>query len=210
MDYQLPLVPPEFYSIDTNVFIDIWSPPEGNIYSKERMPELWELIVRLVEEGKIVATKEVYDELERHAVPELYDWLQEHKDMFIFDMPQVQHAQMIINEFYSIYKDGYKPEVNNGADPFVVALAMTHNAVVITQERPQDPHIPAEVNVPRIPTVCDNYGIKCVNIEKFIQREGFRVAMVEAVAEKVTAEKTNDKRYHPIMSSIKADVEKVV
>ena len=179
MENQLLLIPANSYSIDTNVFIDIWG-PSNYIFSKSKMPELWDHIERLVEDGRIFATREVYDELKRHATPELLTWLKNHKEMFVLDKAQIEAAAHIINNVYSKYKEGYRPDVMNGADPFVVATAITKSAVVFTQEHEQQPgHNPSEVNCPKIPTVCDTYGVECVNIEKFIEREGFKLSMVD-------------------------------
>ena len=139
MEVQLGLISSGIYSIDTNVFLDIWCPPEGNIYSKSRMPELWAHIESLVGEGRIIATKEVYDELCNHASPDLKQWLDDHKSMFSLSDKQVGYADDVINKVYAKYKDGYRPEVKDAADPFVVAVALEHCATVLTQEQRQDP-----------------------------------------------------------------------
>jgi hypothetical protein len=144
------------------------------------MPELWTHVEGLINTGKIIASKEVLEELERNASPELADWLKSHKGMFVFSKAQLDAATGVINDFYSRYKNGYKPEVGDAADPFVVATAMVHNAVVFTQEHRQPTHNPSDVNVPKIPTVCENYGLECVNIEQFISREGFDIRMVQS------------------------------
>lgn len=178
MEVQLGLIASDMYSIDTNVFIDIWCPPESNIYSKDRMPELWKHIESLIEAGRIVATKEVYDELENHASPDLKDWLENHKSMFQLTDQQIGYADNIINTLYSEYKEGYRPQVQDAADPFVVATALCHNATVLSQENTQQPHDPKQVNGPKIPTVCDAYNVPCVNIEHFILKEGFAIRMV--------------------------------
>jgi hypothetical protein len=180
VEHQTLLIPSEIYSIDTSTFLDIWCPPEGNIFSKERMPELWTFIESLIDEGKIIASREVLNELERNANDELSDWLKKHKAMFILDKPQIDSADSIINDFYTKYKNGYKPEVSDAADPFVVATAVVHQAVVFTQEHTQPNHDPAQTNTPKIPTVCENYGIECVNIEQFISREGFSIRMAQS------------------------------
>lgn len=180
MEVQLGLIASDIYSVDTNVFLDIWCPPEGNIYSKSRMPELWEHIEKLVNEGRIVATKEVYDELIDHASDGLRAWLEDHKTIFTLSEQQVGYADDIINKVYSKYKNGYRPEVKDAADPFVVAIALTHNATVLSQEQKQDPHDPALVNGPKIPTVCAEYQVECVNIEEFITKEGFSIRMIKA------------------------------
>jgi hypothetical protein len=180
VEVQLGLIASDIYSIDTSVFIDIWCPPESNIYSKERMPELWQHIESLVDAGRIVAAKEVYDELERHASPELKDWLDNHKTIFQLTDQQVGYADDIINKVYSKYKEGYRPLVSDAADPFVVASALCHGATVLTQEHKQGEHDPRLVNGPKIPTVCNAYNVPCVNLEEFIIKEGFAIRMVKA------------------------------
>lgn len=179
MDGQLLLIPSECYSIDTNVFIEIWG-PQDNMYSMTKMPELWTHIESLIEREKIFATKEVYDELKRHASDELRAWLKNHKDMFMQDRAQIETAGRIINDVYSKYKEGYRPDISDGADPFVVAAAMNRSAAVFTLEHTQPNHDPAQTNVPKIPTVCDHYGVECVNMERFIEREGFKLGMVDS------------------------------
>jgi hypothetical protein len=190
VENQLLLIPSDTYSIDTNVFIEIWCPPSAGIFTKSKMPELWDHIESLIDKGKIIASKEVYDELKRHASPELHDWLQAHKHMFVFNQAQVTAAGHIINDVYSKYKDGYKPEVVNGADPFVVATAMTHTAVVFTLEHEQGAHEPSKTNCPKIPNVCSHYGIECVNMEKFIEREGFKLSMIATQQTSAQSEST--------------------
>lgn len=181
VENQVLLIPSDCYSIDTSVFLDIWCPAEAGMFSREKLPELWSHIEKLVDDGKILASKEVFDELESNASSDLQDWLKKHKSMFVFDKEQVAKAEGLINGFYNQYKRGYKPEIGDAADPFVVATAMAHGAVVFTQEHTQPHHTPSEVNTPKIPTVCTQYGVECVNIEKFIEREGFRISMTQGV-----------------------------
>ena len=58
------------------------------------------------------------------------------------------------------------------ADPFVIARAKSLNdkgtpACVITTERPRP-------NAPNIPNVCAYFGIDCVDLEGFMERENWR------------------------------------
>jgi hypothetical protein len=99
--------------------------------------------------------------------------------MFVRTEQQVGFADNIINNVYIKYKGGFKPELRDAADPFVVALALTCNATVLTQEQRQDPHDPAQVNGPKIPTVCAEYNVGCVNLEEFISKEGFSIRMIK-------------------------------
>ena len=50
------------------------------------------------------------------------------------------------------------------ADPFVIAKAKVHNGCVITQEVKKP-------NAARIPNVCEHFGVDCLNLEGFMERE---------------------------------------
>jgi hypothetical protein len=52
------------------------------------------------------------------------------------------------------------------ADPFVIASAGVRNGTVVTQER-------RKPNSAKIPTVCDHFGIKSVNLEDFMRNIGW-------------------------------------
>lgn len=177
MGIQTSLIPNDIYSIDTNVFIQVWGPPQGNIYSKTRMPDLWNHIEKLVDEGKVVASKEVYDELVEHASEELMEWLQKHKSIFSLTAEQIEIARVIINDVYAKYKNGYKPEIKDAADPFVVATAIACGGKVLTLENRQGPHNPRDIGSPKIPTVCEYYNVPCYNLDEFLEEEGFSISL---------------------------------
>ena len=50
------------------------------------------------------------------------------------------------------------------ADPFVVAAAKVHQASVVTREA-------FKSGGARIPTVCQEFGVECLNVEQFLTRE---------------------------------------
>ena len=52
------------------------------------------------------------------------------------------------------------------ADPFVIARAKILNACVVTQEKNTE-------NAARIPNVCDNFEIPCINLEGFMEKENW-------------------------------------
>lgn len=149
VDIQISLIPNDIYSIDTNIFIEIWGSPQGNIYSKARMPDLWAHIVKLTEEHRIVASKEVYEELKEHASDELMQWPNEHKYMFSLTSEQIEIARAVINDVYAQYKNGYQPDLRNAADPFVVACAISCGGKVLSLESRQGPHNPRDVGEPK-------------------------------------------------------------
>ena len=71
-------------------------------------------------------------------------------------------ARNILHEFPYLTK---QIAGRNSADPFVIALAKSRNYVVVTEEG-----LGSE-NKPRIPLVCNHYGIQCINILRMVQNE---------------------------------------
>ena len=53
------------------------------------------------------------------------------------------------------------------ADPFVIARAKISGACVVTQEKKTD-------NAAKIPNVCDHFGIRCINLEGFMEKESWK------------------------------------
>jgi len=149
------------YSIDTSALIDAWN---GD-YTKEVIPGLWESIEKLVEKGLLIATEEVFIELER-GYDDLCDWAKENKYMFIPLDEEIQiHAGKIINEFRGLVKEGRE---RSRADAFVIGLAMMRKCKVITSERAKTK------KTCKIPYVCKHYGLSCLNLIDLCKEEGWK------------------------------------
>ena len=50
------------------------------------------------------------------------------------------------------------------ADPFIIAAAKLNKGIVVTQESEKS-------SGARIPTVCKDFKVTCINIENFLERE---------------------------------------
>ena len=55
----------------------------------------------------------------------------------------------------------------NGADPFVIALAVARDGVVVTEE------YKGSLASPKIPVVCEALGVRCMTTVEFIQDQGW-------------------------------------
>jgi len=53
------------------------------------------------------------------------------------------------------------------ADPFVIAKAKISEGWVVTQEKLKE-------NSAQIPNVCKHFGIPCINLERFMEKEGWQ------------------------------------
>lgn len=139
-----------------------------NFY-RGRFPSLWQQFDSLIDNGEITSTREVSRELDRYGrVDE--DWMRDNRA--IFTTPTAQEVQFVRTiyrvshfrqniELKKIQKGGLN------ADPFVVAKAAVNDGVVITLENMQP-------NAAKIPNICDHFGIRCHNLEEFMEEEGWQ------------------------------------
>lgn len=151
------------YSFDTSAIIEPWRrthPPDVFV-------RLWEGLESLIDSGEIVCTDEVLEELGRKD-DEISKWAKERPYMFLPIDDAVQAAVTTIlstAHFENLVKPGSQ---RNQADPFVVALAQVKNLTVVTYER-----APGSVAKPRIPDVCNHFGVPCISFVEVIRRQGW-------------------------------------
>ena len=148
------------YSCDTNILLQSWQ----RDYPPSVFPGVWALLSRLVESGRLIASTEVQGEIERHhdAVAE---WARRHAGMFVpIDEPIQVEVRAILRDHRRLI-DTRKNR--SGADPWVIALAKTRGAVVLTNEFPN-----GSLEKPKIPDVCDALGIPYCRLTQLFETEG--------------------------------------
>lgn len=167
------------YCIDASALIDVgrWYP--------EDVFDIWAELAKLVAEGRLIAPKEVMEELKKKEDIVLR-WTKKHKTMFcVLDKGQISVAREIVQKFPDLIDPAKQiPD----ADPFVVALAVTkqrakptddlftsHEYVVVTQEKRRKPGAK-----PRIPDACDAYNITPIALVELFRREGWRFVSTAA------------------------------
>ncbi len=148
------------YSFDTSAFVV----PSRNWIPMDLVPKLWKMIDVLIQAGEIVASEEVYREIEQ-IDDTLLMWIKERREIFIdVDEEQQQYVDDIVNRFpkwidYNAQK--------NVADPFVIALAKQNNLVVVSYERG------GNETKPKIPYVCNEFNIEHLSFEEFLRQIGW-------------------------------------
>lgn len=142
------------YVFDSNIFINLQRRQPLDIY-----PSLWNKIGELMEDGIIISSQEVYDEISIGG-DELEKWAKEHKQFFWPSEMNVQNeVREILKNFRGLVEGGKK---KNSADPFVIALAKENFCKVVTEEvRTRN------ASSPKIPDVCDYYNIECLSFVEF-------------------------------------------
>lgn len=150
------------YVFDNNSFRVL-----GNYYPKQ-FPTFWEKFNQAVIVGDIISVREVFRELEVYARhPHLSDWVKDHKGIFLLPGPgETQFVQEIfsVRHFRMLVSEKDRLAGNLCADPFVIAKAKVIDGCVVTEER-QRP------NAAKIPNVCEHFGIDCINLQGFMEKE---------------------------------------
>jgi len=152
------------YVFDTNSFSKL------KHYYPNVFKSVWTGLDGLVASGDLISTREVWNELQL-GVPNLHvqAWLNANKH--IFQVPQAGELQTVrqilaIPHFQALI--GTKQQLNGTpvADPFVIALAKTRNGTVVTEEE-------FKPNAAKVPNVCQHFGVPCMNLEQFMQVQGW-------------------------------------
>ena len=152
---------PPTYCIDTSSLVHAWR----RAYPPKRFSGLWAAIERLIDEGRLVATIEVHNELKKKD-DDIYVWAAARKgSMFIEIDDDVQNEVVRIMQTYPKLVDTGKGK--SGADPFVIAQALSRNPrlIVVTQEAG------GSADKPRIPYVCDKENLRSIDLLTLIEEE---------------------------------------
>ena len=148
------------YVFDSNIFITL-----HQRYSMDVFPKVWEKLEEIMANGMVISSQEVYDEL-LVGGDSLVEWVKKRKVCFYpTDVSIQQGVREILSQHRGLIEAGRK---YNSADPFVIALAIKTQRIVVTEEAPT-----RNDKSPKIPDVCAAYQIGCVNFLTFARKEGF-------------------------------------
>lgn len=157
------------YCIDTNVVVSFLRGTEDEFYGADVFAIQWARIEELMGNGGIVAPRQVEQELLAwdRAIEGMASWVRSHRRMF-FDVEmsaQLQSAKRIVNAY-----PAYASNTNYLGDLSVITLADCMGIAVLTLEGRKETNSKKR---PKIPNVCQEFGIDCVSVTGFLRREGF-------------------------------------
>lgn len=131
---------------------------------------IWTGLDNLVQSGSLISTREVLNEIERgEADPHVNQWLKARKE--IFTTPTADEMRFVasifqVAHFRSLIGEKQRLAGTPVADPFVIACAKIRQGTVVTEER-------LKPNAAKIPNVCDHFGVPYLNLEQFMQEQGW-------------------------------------
>jgi hypothetical protein len=131
---------------------------------------VWQGLESLIKSGELISTREVWKEMERgNSDQYTNEWFKNHKE--IFTMPTAAELQFVaeifrIQHFQMLIGEQQRLKGTPVADPFVIACAKIHEGTVVTEEQ-------LKPNAAKIPNVCEHFKIPCINLEIFMQQQGW-------------------------------------
>jgi hypothetical protein len=131
---------------------------------------VWSGLDALVASGNLISTREVWNEMQQGSPnAHVQAWVKKNKQ--IFQTPVAAELKEVANilavpHFKTLI--GTKQQLNGTpvADPFVIALAKTCAGTVVSEED-------FKPNASKIPNVCKHFGVACMNLEEFMQVQGW-------------------------------------
>jgi hypothetical protein len=151
------------YVVDNDVLITLmrYHPPDKPAYQA-----IWDEIESLIKRENIFSTTVVYDDIMKYLGKDdrLKKWAISHKKHFFIspDKETWQLAQDIVKKFPDLVDKKKLQTGEPDADPFLIALAKSRGATIITQERKDIPN--------RIPMVALRYSVKSIDLYEFFER----------------------------------------
>ena len=150
------------YCIDSSAWLDGWV----RDYPQDVFPTLWDKLAERVSDGVLKCSEEVYVELKKKD-DGIYDWLKARKEVVV---PIDEPIQGIVSELLEKYPRLVDTHRNRSqADPFVIATAEILQGVVVTGEKPR-----GNLEVPKIPDVCDARNIRCISFLEMLRELGWK------------------------------------
>lgn len=149
------------YIFDKNVFLSL-----GHYYPR-RFPTIWRRIDELASNGTLRSVREVRREIEANCPFEyIAEWVHDHHEIFM--IPTDVELGIVRDVFQIEQYRGLvrRQNIIKGlpvADPFIVAAGKFYAACVVTQESMR--------TGARIPHLCQDMEIQCINLEGFLEQE---------------------------------------
>ena len=159
----------ERYSIDTDSLLWAWQAYPRDVAS---FKPVWETMERLIEEGTVMASEEVLEELAVKEGDEVHEWARTRPGLWHTSDEHVQRAlRGILVKHRGIIDMGKN---RSGGDPWVIAVAIVEGATVISEE---DRNLRTPDTKPKIPDVCDRLNVRCIKFGEFVRDPAWQGAI---------------------------------
>lgn len=152
------------FCLDTGVFI---RPHRDGFYGFQLAPTFWEMLKEKAAAGVVVSPRQVYQELADYG-DALTDWVTARREtpLFAEPGPATQGNLTRVADYVSGNYPGRKAaEFLGGADPWVIAQAITDNAVIVSFENRSS----IDAQTPKIPNVAQAFQVRTISLYQMLR-----------------------------------------
>ncbi|MFL1915834.1 DUF4411 family protein [Plesiomonas shigelloides] len=165
------------YLLDANTFIEA----KNRYYSMTICPGYWQWILQSNTHSGVASIRFIKDEL-TNGDDELAQWAKDNPTLFVAndDKPtQLAYIQIVQHVMaLTDMRNGAQAEFLRGADPWLIAKAMTTGAKIVTHEK-FDRHIRRKI---LIPNVCEHFGVEYIDTFELLHELEAQFVMVPTSA----------------------------
>ncbi|MBD3670360.1 MAG: DUF4411 family protein [Gammaproteobacteria bacterium] len=136
-------------------------------YPEDVFPSAWSKLTELADNGILISAADVWEELNVFE-DEISAWAKSRTDFFCPLTPNIQTRATQILRSHPGLLDLKKNK--SSADPFVISTAIELGCVVVTEELITNSPVR-----PKIPNVCKDLKIDCINLLEMLRREGLSI-----------------------------------
>ena len=151
------------YCIDTSSLISAWRFD----YPPDIFRSLWTQLDELIKQNRIFSSLEVLLELKQGG-DAIYEWANARNHIFLEADDKIQTAVSSIMDKYPSFIPEFSAH-GIWADPYIIAMAHIKSLTVVTGEKANGPG----AKKPKIPNICQNLGIECIDFLSLIRQEGW-------------------------------------
>jgi len=142
-----------------------------NLFYPRRFPTIWERINGLADEGNLRSVREVRKELEGNSPSDyIFEWVFQHKELFF--MPN-EEEQMVVAVIFR--KEQYRGLVRRSNN--LKGLPVCRSVCDCCRKGTSWNRCDSRNNDTwgaRIPTVCKELNVECINLERFLELENLQ------------------------------------
>ncbi len=169
------------YLIDTNIFIE----SAYRFYAFDICPGFWEFLGKCSESDSIKSISKVYDELtsDNSNLQDFKEKLQKAEFFLSIENISLESYEKISQTLQTMqYTQRAIQDFSSGADYFLVALAYQEAYTIVTHEAKSGNNAR---NTIKIPNVCEQLRINCIDIAEFLRNKQARFVLEETYQSEV-------------------------
>ena len=160
------------YIIDASSLIE----SKNRLYDFEVCPGFWDWLSQQNTAGTIYSIQKVKEELLK-GNDDLARWAKRQGSGFFLSHndESTMRCMTLISDWVnrSDFKPQAKAEFLAGADPLLIAYAMAHKHIVVTDEVPE----PGRKSKVKIPAVCQQFNVQWISLVKMLRQAGARFVL---------------------------------